>query len=1550
MLESAVIETPPALMQKDTGALILKLDITADYAENNLLDLYTAAELREINAAKSEKRRREKMAGKLAVKLIVQWIINTWFQHELNPLHIEVFSDSSPVTTRITADQQISDVVSRTHFSISHTDDLVCAAASSVKVGIDVELIRELPESVTSEICGDRIIAKIKEKSKTDPDDAFSAEFLPILVFSQKEAVLKAAGIGITEGFADVELSDLAVGTELEAIHQGKKYQVISQVQDGYVYSLARLAEEAGQQDESRVARKPVPVSFGQEEFWLLDSIEGSGPALAIVLQDQLHGTLDVDALQRSLQYVIDRHESLRTVFSQIDGQCRAEVLSRMPAPFEVVNLSGETVRDLEETVDKQCGQELQRGFDLKKGPLLRCKLLRISNDYHILSCCFHHIISDATSALLFRRELAYSYQMFASGKEPGLQPILFQYGDYVYRQNRILNDKRMAELVDYWHAKLRGCPDVLDLPYDSPRPRIRGFQSEYIEFGIPEYIISSLQNLSKTEGVTLFVTFLAAFQCLLMHVSGQDDFAVGAPFIGRNTMEEMVLIGYFVNVLPLRADLADNPTFKELLQKGHKTVQGALEYQDLPYQKIAEKIMPLDGATTPPQLQAVLQFMQENMEYTSLAGIQQEFKDLPAGGMLYDLYLMMTAGKGRITGRLEYNPGLFIEKTARQFIENFLNILEKITGSPDLTVNQIVAPGLPAICELVESLNDTGQSIPDLSVDGLFLRQADQTPSAVAIVYGKSNFTYQHLNESANQLAHYLKSCGVGPGDCVGVAIPRSPLFVMSILAVLKCGAAYLPLDKNYPLSHLSFLMKDTGAKLLLTKGQAIEGLSADKFDIVNLDILESEIKRYGKENPPVVSGPDDLAYVMYTSGSSGRPKGVAIPHCAIVRLLFGVNYVELDKDQVLLYMAPTGFDASTFELWGALLHGGSCVLLPDKVPTLARLGQEFQRCKITTVFLTTALFNTIIDEAPEILQDVKQILFGGEKVSVSHVRRAQTLLRDTQLIHCYGPTEATTFSCCYHITETVSKDAASIPIGKPISNTSVYILDRFQKLLPVGKTGEIYIGGPGLAQGYINLPELTAEKFIPNPFSDTPTRSRLYRTGDLARYLPDGNIEFVSRLDNQFKIRGFRIEPEEIESVMQQHPSVKECVVFPRKDSKGQKHLFACVILRQSNPGTINDIRKLLLSKLPSYLVPELIFEVDELPHSINNKIDREKLQTLKLQIYLMEQGYMPPRDITDMILVGIWQGLLGKRLRPIGIDDDFFDCGGNSLLAVSMLSRLEKQTGQKLPISVMYENATIRALSKIMMNNVSCKDQSPVIKIQQGNDKVPFFFMHGDFTGGGLYVRKLARLIGQDQPFYIIQPHGLEGEPLLPSIEKMAENRLRFLQSIQPHGPYLLGGHCNGALVAMEMAQLLLKKGEAVDLLVLIEPAITSMTSVARTILDKAKRQSTAVQNPFYSHNNLKEDPDTERRILLINSYAYICASYSPVSYPQQLILIEGESGQVKSDAGLWRSIADDLKVITIPGKGGHLKIITRDLEKVAVHLKRCLHEASFKDGSS
>jgi amino acid adenylation domain-containing protein len=1045
---------------------------------------------------------------------------------------------------------------------------------------------------------------------------------------------------------------------------------------------------------------------------------------------------------------------------------------------------------------------------------MLRALLLRLREEEHVLLLTMHHIASDGWSMSILFRELASLYESFLTGKPSALPDLAIQYQDYARWQRQWLQGDILEKQLAYWKQQLRGAPALLELPTDRPRPAVQSFQGARHVLSFPNALLESLKALSRQERATLYMIMLAAFQALLHRYSGQDTIVVGSPIAGRNYKETEDLIGFFVNTLVLKTDLTGNPTFKELIARVRAAAIGAYEHQDLPFEKLVEELHPDRNLGASPLFQVALAFQNVPNPVAELQGLRLIPLELHGRTSKFDLTLYLTEQAGTLEAGVEYNVDLFDQATIERMLAHYQRMLKSIVADPNCRVSELAMLTEREEHQLLIEWNDTRRDHPaNHCIHQLFEQQAENAPNAIAVTFVNERLTYGELNRRANRLAHHLKKLGVGPDVLVGICADRSLEMVVGLLGILKAGGAYVPFDPGYPQERLKFMIEDTAVPILLTQHSLLEKLPDHGARVLCLDRDWDAISQESDDNLPAETSPENLAYVIYTSGSTGKPKGVEIPHRGITRLIAGVEYARFDSSQVFLQLAPISFDASTFELWGALAHGAQCVLFPGRTPTLHELRAVLEKHGITILWLTASLFNTIIEQAPEAISGVRQLLTGGEALSVRHVRRALSLLPDTQIINGYGPTESTTFACCYPIPKQIDRTLNSIPIGRPIANTEIFILDAHLNAVPIGVPGELFIGGLGLARGYLNRPDATAEKFIPNPFS-AEAGARLYRTGDRARYLANGDVEFLGRLDDQVKIRGFRIEPAEIENALKQHPAVQNAVVIAREDCPGNKNLVGYVVLTAATSLAAHELRTFLGNKLPEYMVPSAYVFLDAIPLTPNGKVDRLSLPVPDRSS--AGRGYQPPRTPMEEMLARIWAQVL--EVERVGIRDNFFDLGGHSLLAVRVSNLIERSIGTSFGVTSIFQAPTVEQLALLLNQATPGAETSSLVPLQTQGGKPPFFWIHGEASDAVLPL-----YLGPDQPLYGLKHQSQDGRrALYTTVEAIAAHYLDEIRSVQPEGPFYLGGYCFGGLLAFEMTRQLQQQRQKVALLALLNPA--------------------------------------------------------------------------------------------------------------------------------
>ncbi|HYG34924.1 MAG TPA: amino acid adenylation domain-containing protein, partial [Clostridia bacterium] len=1017
--------------------------------------------------------------------------------------------------------------------------------------------------------------------------------------------------------------------------------------------------------DEPTTAMGVFPLSYMQESLWFAQQMAPDSSAYNIPEAWRLKGQLQLRALRWSVSEILRRHEALRTAFAARGGKPVQIVLEAEPYDLPLIDLTQS--RDRETELRRWLTLESRKPFDLARAPLLRIGLFRLASEEHVLLVNMHHIVSDAWSQGVFLRELVQLYEIAVLGKSAVLPELPIQYADYAAWQRESLSGEALKTQVDYWVQNLQGPVVPLAFPTDHPRPSNPSHYGATQFSAWPKALVDGLKELSRAHGVTLFMALLAAFKLLLHRYARQDDIIIGSPMAGREQVEVEELIGFFINVHALRTDLAGDPTFAELLGRVREVVLGAYAHQEAPFERVVTALQLERDATRHPIFQIVFGLQSASPDTCSLPGLVATRIELDNGASKYDWTLLLTEADGGLRLRSEYNRELFEPGTMMRLLHQFEILLQGIIAAPQKRLSE-----LPLITadERQHLLMECGRTATayerECSVHQVFEAQAARTPEAIALVFGAQELTYRALNQRANRLARRLQASGVGPDVLVGVSVERSLEMVVAILAILKAGGAYVPLDRSYPPERLAFMVADSGVSLILVDSHfQMPELLAQGVQIIQVGTEVNNGQGAELDNPPCAVSPEHLAYVIYTSGSTGTPKGVAVPHRGVVRLVRNCNYVDLSSDDVMLQLAPISFDASTFEIWGALLNGARLVIFPPDLPSLEELGRTIQQKQISVLWLTAGLFHQMVEHNLAGLQGLRYLLAGGDTLSVPHVLKAIRALKGCTLINGYGPTENTTFTCCYRVPADWS-GGQSVPIGSPISNTEVYVLDPRLQPVPIGVPGELYTGGDGLARGYWRRPELTEERFIKSPFQPG---SRLYRTGDLVRWLPNGNLEFLGRADEQIKVRGYRVEPGEVEAALARHPAIREAVVLGRKDRLGAKCLVAYVVPQADGKLAETQVREFLESKLPFYMVPAHFVMVDQLPLTPNGKVDRRALPEPE-NTPSIDEEFAAPSNQTEAVVAGIWEEILDRR--PLSIHANFFHLGGHSLLATQVISR--------------------------------------------------------------------------------------------------------------------------------------------------------------------------------------------------------------------------------------------------------------------------------------
>jgi len=1035
----------------------------------------------------------------------------------------------------------------------------------------------------------------------------------------------------------------------------------------------------------------------------------------------RLKGSLNISALEQSLNEIVRRHEALRTSFVMREGKPVQVIAPSMSIPLLVVDIREWQEAEQEIQLQKIINEETHRAFDLTRGALLRTKLIQLSAEEHVFVLTMHHIISDGWSIGILFKELAILYKRYSTGEFLPLPDLPIQYADFASWQRQSLQEEALDTQLNYWKKQLSGELTVLQLPTDWPRPAVQKFRGQRQPLFLPKTLADKLNNFCQQEGVTLFMTLLTAFKVLLYRYTRQEDILVGSPIANRNLAEIENLIGFFVNTLVLRTDLSGNPSFRQLLHRVREVALGAYTHQDLPFEKLVAELQPERYLTHNPLFQTMFALQNFPSPVLELPGLDSTPLPIDTQTAKFDLALELFERPEGLTGWCEYNTDLFTPDTITRMIGHFRVLLEGAVTNPDQRISHLpLLTGVEQHQLFVEWNASTTDYSYDKCIHQLFEAQVERTPDNIAVVFEDQQLSYRELNQRANQLAHYLRLLGVKPEVLVGICVERSLAMVVGILGILKAGGAYVPLDPTYPHERLSLMLEDAQTPVLLMQQSLSGKLPKHHAQVVFLDAQQQHIALHSQENPVTGVTAENVAYVIYTSGSTGKPKGVVMPHLALSNLiLWQTNNSTLPSEARTMQFASFSFDVSFQEMFSAWCAGGTLVLSSDDVrkDPVALLNFLVDKA-IARLFLPCVALQQLVDIAdvqrPH-LTNLREVITSGDQLQITqNVRNFFSRLENCIFQNQYGPSESHAMTA-YTLTGSPENWPVLPSIGRPISNTQVYLLDQNLQPVPISVPGELYIGGVCLARSYLNRADLTAERFIHNPFS-TQVEDRLYKTGDLARFLPDGNIEFLKRIDHQVKIRGFRVELGEIRAVLGQYPGLRKAVLTVREDTLHNKRLVAYVVLKEAQSHSVTELRHFVKDKLPDYMVPSDFVILESLPLTPNGKVDYKALPIPKTRPQI-EKDFVAPRNCVEKALAEIWAEVLD--LDRIGVHDSFFDLGGNSLLATQAISKVRQIFQLKLPLRVIFETSTVAEMADALIANETKRGQTE--KIAQILEKI-------------------------------------------------------------------------------------------------------------------------------------------------------------------------------------------------------------------------------------
>jgi amino acid adenylation domain-containing protein len=1309
-----------------------------------------------------------------------------------------------------------------------------------------------------------------------------------------------------------------------------------------------------------------APITESQLEIWLAAQMSNEANLASMLSQSlRLTGLLNIDLLHTAFKQLVSRHESLRITFS-LDGK-NILIAKQVEFNLPIIDLSKLSNLDREREIEKYQKQAISEPFDLKSGPLFSTKILKLDRQEHIIILTVHHIICDGWSYGLIVSDLAKIYTALNKGIPPKLEPPEY-FSEYAFLEQKKIGSLAAIEIDRYWINKFATIPPVLELPLDYPRPPLRTFVTDCERYSLDSNLVSQIKQLGIRSGSSLMTTLLTAFEVFLFKITGNTELIVGVPTSGQTATGKYNLVGHCVNFLPLRSTIDPDRKFGEYLKSRTSEILDDYEHQDFTFGSLLQKLaIPREASRTP----LISTVFNVDLDAKRDRSIFDEL-DLDtltsrsySGTFEFFFNATLTTDSG-LNLDCQYNTSLFNSATIRRRLAEFENLLANIILDLNSPIHSLSLLSTADKHKLLLEWNNTHVDYePDRCIHHLFAAQVERTPDAIAVIFKEQQLTYRELNDRSDRLSAYLRAQGVGSNVLVGLYAERSLNMVVGLWGILKAGGAYVPLDPAHPQERIEYIITDSQIKITVGDPQLLASLPKHQI-AVSLETNWDQIEDISPSNLPK-SHPEDLAYVIYTSGSTGNPKGVEVCHQSQVNLLNHLQHSpELTSADTLLAVTTICFDTSTVDMYLPLIVGAKIVLVDSKVAADGfQLLSTLRDSRATFMQATPASFRLLLAAGWEGSPQMR-IVSTGEALprNLANI----LLTKVAEVWDFYGPTETTVWATGSNINELrqVSDFQGAIElIGKPLANTQAYILDRYLQPVPIGIQGELHIGGDCLAKGYLNRPDLTAAKFIPNPFSDKPN-ARIYKTGDLARYLADGNIEYLDRIDNQVKIRGFRIELGEIEALLVKYPAVKQATVTARIDKHGDKFLAAYLVTEHLADNTSNtlsnrDLREFLQQRLPEYMIPSAFVMLDALPMTPNGKVDVRALPTPEYSRQESEDTLVAPRNELELQLTKIWEQVLD--VRPIGIRDNFFELGGHSLMAIRLFTEIEKTFGQSILLSTLFQAQTIEDLATIL----SPKQATPIafksiVEIQLGNpDKPPLFCIHA-IWGNILFCRSFINYLETDRAVYGLQALGLDGEHQpCTSISEMANNYIKEIQTVQPHGPYLLSGFSLGGLIAFEIAQQLQAQGEEIQLLGLVDtscpnlpvsdrdPHATSRTSLLaktashfKTLLDLSMQETINYIWNRLSWNLTLGNVNllyklylryikrslSELRLIEVYWANYLTQySYAPKPYLGKITLFKSEDVEITSEEDTrsrWALIASE-GVDVVPIVGNHADIM-------------------------
>ena len=1157
------------------------------------------------------------------------------------------------------------------------------------------------------------------------------------------------------------------------------------------------------------------PLSYFQQGLWFINQLDPNNSSYNIPLAYRLVGTLNKEALKKSLEIIINRHEVLRTTFQEINGEPFQVISPYSKVELNIIDISHITGEDCEKLALESARNEANRLFDLTKGPLIRFLLICKSQTEHIFVVTVHHIIFDGWSTGIFCNELSEIYNALISGREYNLPQLEVQYADYVVWQHKKLNNEVIEKQLTYWRQKLTGNVQVIELSTDRPRPSIKTVRGGALPFELSPALSKEIKILTVRKRCTLFMTLLAAFKTLLYRYTCQDNITVGTPIGNRSQLDCEKLMGLFINTLVLCTKTGDDPSFSDLLERVRNVTLEAYENQDIPFQKLVEELKPERDLSRNVFYQVMFNFSDMSKVCMRLEGLEVSPFELGGSTANVDLQLYVLQEGEVIKGYFEYNKDLFDESTIKRLIEQYKVLLQGVVNDPERHLSELPILPLEEKNKVLYEWNDNDVAYPHINgLHKFFERQVEKTPDSPAVFFENEYCTYQELNERANQLAHYLINIGAKKNTAIGLFLDRSIDMIVGMFGIMKSGAAYVPLDIKYPSDRIAAILKEAGIKILITQDDLLSDVpQMEGLNVICIDREQKKICSFSKENPSVEVSNNDLLYILFTSGTTGKPKGVLVEHRCYINYIQGIiRKLEIDSPLNFAIVSSFAADLGTTNIFIPLFTGGQLHILSyERATDPEKFLDYFRKHKIDAMKLVPSHFEAL--KTVQNFEDIipgKRLVFAGEACSWELIEEVRRLNPSCMIQNHYGPTETTVSALAYLVPDELPQHAGSVvPIGRPLPNVKAYVLDKHRQPVPIGVVGELYIGGAGVARGYINEPEMTKQKFIPNPFHPGPS-SYMYRTGDLVRYLPDGNIEFLGRIDRQIKIRGYRIDPEEIEHAIKEHSVVRDAVVTVRGNSEKSNKLVAYLVLDKKAEGNldISEIRRYLKKKLPEYMRPSSFTVLDSIPLNTNGKVDYKSLPEPSEDI-IEDDNYVAPRNELEEKIASIWKETL--EISRVGIDDNFFDLGGESFKAMSVVRKISPS----LSVIDLFKYPTIRELSDYISNKQKEEKREILHELTKhvSKEKKQMNLICIPYGGGSAVAyQPLANEIPENWSLYAVQIPGRDfsrPHEKPESLEKVAEMCISEIKE-KVTGPIVLYGQCVGGALAIKLAYMMEEQG--------------------------------------------------------------------------------------------------------------------------------------------